>query len=412
MKNPWGWIPTLYLAEGLPYVTVMTICTIMYKRFGLTNTEIAFYTAWLYLPWVIKPVWSPIVDIIGTKRRWILATQALLGVSMAAVAFALPTSLMFSASLAAFWLMAFVSATHDIAADGFYILALSERQQSLFVGIRTVFYRAALVIGQGALVVLAGWLELTSSLTAAWMWIFAIMSCFFVIVAIYHGVVLPHPSSDHPQATLTLTSIFADFKKAFATFFTKPGIVGALLFMLLYRLPEAQLVKLISPFLLDATTTGGMGLTTAQVGIIYGTVGIIGLMVGGVIGGVVASKGGLEKWMRPMAWSMSLTCLTFLYLAVAQPQSTIIIALCVLIEQLGYGFGGTAYMLYLIRFSQGRWSTSHYAISTGIMALGMMLPGMAAGWIADTVGYPLFFGWTMICCVATIAVAHMVKIPK
>lgn len=625
-RNPWAWIPTLYFAQGLPYVAVMTISVIMYKRLGISNTDIALYTGWLYLPWVIKPFWSPFVDIIKTKRWWTLTMQWIIAFAMAGIAFAIPAPFFFQLTLAVFWLVGFTSATHDIAADGFYMLALSEHEQSLYVGIRSTFYRVATVAGQGLLVILAGLIESNSGLTPlhltvnadpgvewsaqttydiaateqdlsgemqfftpmaettastkapavvtvlredstfaeipfreyaammrdsvrhmnaragfqtaetpaaktsaaaaapaktegaftrwvrdtfgekrelsadgpaannialvgfrlnrkpapgeeiivnvtqkggdqsihleqdklstrfvfnesnwdktawlyyeidhkltervsatfegasgniplAWMVVFGALSAFFFIVAAYHSWALPSPADDGSAAKLNSAGdIMREFFETFRSFFKKPQIWVAIAFMLLYRLPEAQLVKLINPFLLDPIDKGGLGLTTGQVGIVYGTVGIIGLTIGGIIGGIAAAKGGLKKWIWPMAWSMSLTCLTFVYLSYATAPSLLTVNICVFIEQFGYGFGFTAYMLYLIYFSEGTHKTAHYAICTGFMALGMMLPGMAAGWLQETIGYRHFFIWTIICCIATVGICAFLKIdPK
>lgn len=616
-KSPWAWIPTLYFAQGLPYVAVMTISVIMYKRLGISNTDIALYTGWLYLPWVIKPFWSPFIDIIRTKRWWTISMQWILALTFAGVAFTIPAPFFFQLTLAVFWLMGFTSATHDIAADGFYMHALSEHEQSLYVGIRSTFYRIATVAGQGLLVIVAGlietgtglqpaqlsvtaapdippvlssipsrftqpvdttgdpyfiyttsqvkvssiaptevngipfktyaeavrdsvkmlnaingfikndnskepsmtpiapdgnkesaftvWLkkwfgenrETTSpddniannifvagvrlnkmpqtdepivlnvthrngdqsikleqnllstrfeftrdnwnktaylffevdhkikeqteatfigasgNITFAWIVVFLSLSAFFFAVAVYHSWILPHPASDSHESTHSASEIMKEFVLTFVSFFKKEQIWIAIAFMLLYRLPEAQLVKLISPFLLDPIDKGGLGLSTGEVGLVYGTVGIIGLTIGGIIGGMVAARGGLKKWLWPMAWSMSLTCLTFIYLSYFPASSLLVINICVFIEQFGYGFGFTAYMLYLIYFSEGRHKTAHYAICTGFMALGMMLPGMAAGWLQETIGYRHFFIWTVICCVATIGVCAFVKIdPK
>lgn len=410
-RNPWAWIPTLYFAQGLPYVAVMTISVIMYKRLGLSNTDIALYTGWLYLPWVIKPFWSPFIDIISTKRRWVVTMQWLIGAAFAGIAFALPTPFFFSLTLAVFWLVGFTSATHDIAADGYYMLALTEHQQSLYVGIRSTFYRVATVAGQGLLVILAGMIEdSTGDIPFAWAVVFGILSALFLLFALYHSWALPkveHPSN---RSLNTAKAVWDEFVAVFAEFFRKKQVGVAIIFMLLYRLPEAQLVKLINPFLLDPTAAGGLGLSTGQVGMVYGTVGIIGLTLGGIIGGIVAARRGLKFWLRPMAWSMSLTCLTFVYLSFAAAPSLTVINACVFVEQFGYGFGFTAYMLYLIYFSEGRHRTAHYSICTGFMALGMMLPGMAAGWIQETMGYQNFFLWTMVCCAATIGVTYLIKI--
>ena len=412
-RHPWWWIPTLYFAEGLPYMAVMTISTVMYKCLGIGNTEIAFYTAWLYLPWVIKPFWSPFVDIIRSKRWWVLAMQWAIAIAMASIAFALPASGFFQATLALFWLMAFASATHDIAADGFYMLALTEHQQSLFVRIRSLFYRISMVVGQGALVVVAAFVsDAWAQPKAGWIVVFGILAAFFALVASYHSFALPRPAADAMRSPRSRGEVLREFTETFVAFFRKPQVGVALTFMLLYRLPEAQLVKMITPFMLDPTESGGLGLTPDQVGLVYGTIGVIGLMLGGIVGGLAAARRGLRYWLHPMAWSMSLTCLTFVYLAVAQPSAIWEIYLCVFVEQFGYGFGFTAYMLYLIYFSAGRFKTAHYSICTGFMALGMMLPGMAAGWITDHFSYVAFFIWTMICCVATIGVCYLIHVDK
>ena len=620
-RSPWAWIPTLYFAQGLPYVAVMTISVIMYKRLGISNTDIALYTGWLYLPWVIKPFWSPFVDIIRTKRWWTLTMQWVIAFALAGIAFSIPTPFFFQLTLAVFWIVGFTSATHDIAADGFYMLALTEHEQSLYVGIRSTFYRVATVAGQGLLVIIAGLIETNSGLAPlqmtvnadpaaeysaaatewidaaepdmagemqfyatapqltvatrapqedmvvnvagrdsvmpfsayaafmrdsvrrlneangfvraetpavaatstakvaddtpgaftrwvkatfgeerevagdaantiaiggvrlshkpapgetivlnvtykdgdqsirleqnklstrfefnetnwdktaylfyevdhkltqpatatfegasgnipfAWLVVFAVLSAFFFAVSMYHSWALPRPVSDRSAGSGSSASdIFREFVETFKSFFRKKQIWVAIAFMLLYRLPEAQLVKLINPFLLDPIDKGGLGLTTGQVGFVYGTIGIIGLTLGGIIGGIVAARGGLRKWLWPMAWSMSLTCLTFVYLSYFQDHSLLTVNICVFIEQFGYGFGFTAYMLYLIYFSEGKHKTAHYAICTGFMALGMMLPGMAAGWLQETIGYRHFFVWTMICCAATIGVCAFLKI--
>ena len=586
-RNPWSWIPTLYMAEALPYVAVMTISTIMYKRMGISNTDIALYTGWLYLPWVIKPFWSPFVDMVKTKRWWTVTMQFVIAVGFAMIAFTLPTSLFFQLSLAAFWLVAFTSATHDIAADGYYMHALDDHEQSLYVGIRSTFYRIATVAGQGLLVILAGLIEMNSglepallqvdadgqevrissaapaqsagphflfepvadgeatasyarmmnerngfalkeadaptaataekapgwvdlqferftewlrknfgeaprtvtALTArqqlvgvrlseqpagddpvvlnmafkkgdqsikidgattrfeftkanwdqpalllvtvdpklknrttatfeglsgnipfAWLVVFAVLSVFFLLASLYHQFILPKPASDKPSREVTASTVVSEFLETFRTFFTKKHALVAILFMLLYRLPEAQLVKLINPFMLDPVDKGGLGLTTGDVGLVYGTVGIIGLTIGGILGGIAAARGGLKKWLWPMVAAITLPDLVYVYLSYAQPEGLGIVNACVFVEQFGYGFGFTAYMLYLIYVSEGEHKTAHYAMCTGFMALGMMLPGMMAGWLQETIGYRHFFIWTIICCAATFAVCAFLKI--
>lgn len=599
-RSPWAWIPTLYLAEGLPYVAVQTVSIIMYKRMGISNADIALYTSWLYLPWVIKFLWSPFVDLLKTKRWWITAMQLLIGVGFAGIAFTVPAPFFFQATLAIFALLAFSSATHDIAADGFYMLALDTNNQAKFVGIRSTFYRIATVFGQGILVVLAGLLEsstgcepvkvniyvspqyaqstlyiphfedmapkegdyhfiltgdspqigtmsvnkdslktfldqvkasneknsfvireeektdkedgwwktyvskpfgnwikdsfgekryvsksehagnvavvgvrlskqpdhgkeivlntsrnkgdesisivqgerlvfnetnwdkpaymvfqIDSKLTdtsraeyngfsgnipLAWSVTFFVLSGLFIFFSIYHKFMLPKPVSDRPHTHVTARSIIKEFGVTFVTFFKKPQVGAAIFFMLTFRFSEAQVIKLINPFLLDPKDVGGLGLTTGEVGLVYGTIGIIGLTLGGIIGGFVAAKGGLKKWIWPMTMSMLLTIATFLYLSFTQTDNLLVINICVFVEQFGYGFGFTAYMLYLMYFSEGEHKTSHYAFCTGLMAAGMMLPGMFAGWLQEQLGYNHFFIWVMICCIVPIIAVALLKI--
>lgn len=409
--SPWAWVPSLYFAEGLPYVAVMIISLVMYKRMGISNTEIALYTSWLNLPWVIKPLWSPFIDIIKTKRYWITSMQLLIGAGLAGIAFTIPTDSFLQTTLAIFWLMAFSSATHDIAADGFYMIGLSQHEQALFVGIRSTFYRLATITGQGGLIMLAGYLETTGgNISRAWSITFYILSGLFIGLWLYHRYILPRPSSDITVHNNSSSGIFSSFLETFRSFFRKEQAATAILFMLLYRLPEAQLAKMGIPFLLDPIKRGGMAMTTEQIGFTQGTVGVIGLTLGGILGGIAVSRHGLRKWLWPMVWAISLPDIVYVYLSFFQHSSLAVINLCVFIEQFGYGFGFTAYMLYLIYFSQGESKTAHYAICTAFMALGMMLPGMIAGWLQETMGYRMFFIWIMVCTTATFWVTSLLKI--
>lgn len=409
--SPWAWIPTLYFAQGLPYVAVMTISVIMYKRLDISNAELAFYTGWLNLPWVIKPLWSPFIDLIKTKRWWTTIMQLFIGAGLAGIAFTVPTEHFFQLTLAIFWLMAFSSATHDIAADGFYMLGLDSHQQALFVGIRSTFYRIATIAGQGLLIMLAGYLERTTgNIPYAWSITFMVLAGLFLALWLYHQVVLPRPDSDRPAREVSANTLMKEFFATFASFFQKKQAMIAILFMLLYRLPEAQLAKMCIPFLVDPVSEGGLGLTTEQIGFVQGTVGIIGLTLGGILGGIVVSRGGLKRWLWPMVWAISLPDIVYVYLSYIQPESLLLVNLCVFIEQFGYGFGFTAYMLYLIYFADGEHKTAHYAICTAFMALGMMIPGMAAGWLQEVMGYQLFFIWIMVCTLATFGVTALLKI--
>jgi PAT family beta-lactamase induction signal transducer AmpG len=408
-RNPWAWIPTLYFAQGLPYVMVMSVSVVMYKNLGISNTDIALYTSWLYLPWVIKPLWSPLIDLYSTKRRWVAATQFVVGVALALVAFTLPMDFFFRMSLAVLWLMAFASATHDIAADGFYMLALPTHQQAAFVGVRSTFYRVANIAGQGLLVYVAGQL-MESNLAAktAWQIVLAALAALFALLFAWHAWVLPQPPGDRP--TGRGTGLAAGFIETFVSFFQRRDIVVVLSFLLLYRLGEAQALKLMAPFLLDATAKGGLGLTTKDVGIAYGTVGVAALTVGGILGGVAISLGGLRKWIWPMIFACHVPNLVFVLLAATQPASLALVSTAIAVEQFGYGFGFAAYLMVMIMVAQGPHQTAHYAICTGFMAMGMMLPGMASGWIQAQLGYLQFFVWVLICCLPSLVATWLLKI--
>lgn len=407
-----AWVPSLYFAEALPYVAVMVVSTAMYKRMGLSNTELALYTSWLYLPWVIKPLWGPLVDALKTKRWWILAMQLLVGGGLAGIALTLRTDWWVQGSLAFFWLLAFSSATHDIAADGFYILALDDHGQAYYVGIRSTFYRIATIVGQGLLVMLAGWLEGRTSVPVAWSVTFFVLCALFLLLAGWHHRALPRVAADKavPHGSNLLADTLRQFGQTWLTFFRKPQIVQALLFMLLFRFPEAQLAKIAQPFMLDPVEAGGLGLQTETVGFVYGTVGIIGLTLGGLLGGWMVSRWGLRRMLWPMVLSISVPDAVYIYLSAAQPSSLLMVNSCVFVEQFGYGFGFTAYMLYLIYFARGEHSTSVYALCTAFMALGMMVPGMMAGWLADLMGYTLFFTYVTIACAVTFVVSALLKI--
>ncbi len=412
-RNPWAWIPTLYFAQGIPYVVVMTLSVIMYKNMGINNTDIALYTSWLYLPWVIKPLWSPLIELFSTKRLWIAALQFAVGTSLACVALTIPGPSYFKMSLAVFWLMAFASASHDIAADGFYMLALPEHSQAAFVGVRSTFYRLANIGGQGGLVYLAGELqERTGSMQTAWSIVFWVLAALFVAMALYHWLALPRPPADvHSAGHTKFRELAHGFFQVFAEFFRRPGILVVLGFLLLYRFPEAQLLKLATPFLLDTTELGGLGLTTKAVGIAYGTVGLTALTLGGLLGGWVVSRVGLKRALWPLILLMHVPNAVFVFLAMAQPQDVAIVSTALAVEQFGYGLGFTAYLMYMILVSEGPHKTAHYAICTGFMALGMMLPGMWSGWLQQQLGYLPFFVWVLAATIPSFAMAALIEIP-
>jgi PAT family beta-lactamase induction signal transducer AmpG len=391
---------------------------------GMPNGQMSLYTSLLYLPWVIKPLWSPFVDLLKNNHWWIVAMQILMSLAMLMMPFLLPhgdgasftSAPLFFVTLGLFWVTAFASATHDIAADGFYMLALNSNDQAKYVGIRSTFYRLSSIFGQGVLVVIAGVLETRlGDIPKAWSITLLVSAGIFAVITLWHTFFLPRSSADS-QRTLGdskrsgAMEIIKEFGRTFVTFFQKKEVLIAMLFMLLYRLPEAFLVKMMNPFLLDPIAKGGLGLTTQAVGLIYGTIGIAALTAGGILGGIAASRWGLKKSLWPMAMALTLPCLSFVFLSAFQPENLWITGFCVALDQFGYGFGFTAYMLYLIYFSEGEFKTAHYSLCTAFMALSMMVPGMVAGYIQEWVGYTWFFGFVMVCCLVTVAVTFLVKV--
>ena len=439
--SPWFWVPTLYFAEGVPYFVVNNISVMMFTKMGVPNGDMAFFTTLLYFPWFLKGVWSPLVDVVRTKRWWIVTMQVLLTALMVLLTLTLPhpsvdviqsgqTPIsLFTLTLVLFIIAAFASATHDIAADGYYMLAHSPSSQAAFIGIRSTFYRIASVFGQGVLVYIAGHIEKsTGDIPYSWRVTLGVSAVVFFLITIYHTFFLPHSDEDRPRQSSAdnvksiedgvqkgngkdakSASNWSELAESFVTFIKKPNVLWAIAFMLLYRLPEGFLIKMCQPFLVHGTETGALGLSTELVGLIYGTFGVIALLAGGIVGGIVASKIGLKQSLWIMAACMTLPCLTFVYLAIYQPDNIVIISVALCVEQFGYGFGFTAYMLYMMYFSEGEFKTSHYAICTAFMALSMMLPGFVAGYIQEAIGYVNFFWMVMACCVATVAVTFIVR---
>ena len=439
--SPWFWVPTLYFAEGVPYFVVNNISVMMFTKMGVPNGDMAFFTTLLYFPWFLKGVWSPLVDVVRTKRWWIVTMQVLLTALMVLLTLTLPhpsvdviqsgqTPIsLFTLTLVLFIIAAFASATHDIAADGYYMLAHSPSSQAAFIGIRSTFYRIASVFGQGVLVYIAGHIEKsTGDIPYSWRVTLGVSAVVFFLITIYHTFFLPHSDEDRPRQSSAenvksiedgvqkgngkdakSASNWSELAESFVTFIKKPNVLWAIAFMLLYRLPEGFLIKMCQPFLVHGTETGALGLSTELVGLIYGTFGVIALLAGGIVGGIVASKIGLKRSLWIMAACMTLPCLTFVYLAIYQPDNIVIISIALCVEQFGYGISFTAYMLYMMYFSEGEFKTSHYAICTAFMALSMMLPGFVAGYIQEAIGYVNFFWMVMACCVATVAVTFIVR---
>jgi PAT family beta-lactamase induction signal transducer AmpG len=411
-SKPWYWIPVLNFASGLPYAIVISVSVIMYKSLGINNEDIGIYTSLLYLPWVIKPLWSPFIDLYSTKRNWFLAMQLLISIAFLVVGLTIPTNHFFILSLAVFWVAAFASASNDVASDGFYMLALAKEQQSFFLGIRSTFYRLSMLTGNGLIVIIAGYLEQQyGDKTKAWSYTMIIIGLIMAVITIYNYFFTPKTETKTTGNELELTPKVS-FGTVFSSFFQKKQIGLALAFILFFRLGESQLLKMLTPFLIDEKSVGGMGLTTQDVGIIYGTFGVLALTIGGILGGIAISKQGLGKWMLPMILTMHLPIIGFILLSHFHPASIFYVYATVIAEQFGYGFGFAAFMMYLIYVADGESKTSHYSIATGFMALGMMLPGMLSGYIQEYLGYTNFFVWVFLATIPGLILSRFLIFPK
>ena len=413
-SNPWAWIPTLYFAEGLPNIIVTGLSVVTYTQMGLTDAEVGLYTGWLALPWVIKPLWSPFIDLLKTKRWWVLTMQALIGASLAGIAFSIPTAFWFQATMCLFFLIAFCSATHDISADGFYMIELDDHNQAKYVGLRNTFYRLAIIFVNGMLVSLAGILQVVfrGQIRFTWALIFYGLAGLFIGLWLYHSRFMPRPKED-VHTKRTVAEVTSELKNMFITFFQKfdrRGTLIVMLFLLFYRFPEALLNTMTKTFMLRNNYAGGLGLSPQEYGLANGTVGLIGLLLGGIIGGILVSRDGMKRWLWPMVCAITLPDVVYIYLSYSLNSNLVVVSSCLFIEQFGYGLGFTVLTLYMLYYSQGKYKTSHYSICTGISYLGLMLPGMLSGYIKDMVGYRMFFIIVMVCCAITFAVTAFLKI--
>ena len=430
-KSAWFWVPTLYLAEGFPYAIVTTLSVVLFKTLstGFSDTAIAFWTSLLGLPWVLKPFWAPCIDLFGKKRTWILVCQALMALLLILMALTVFFSPGMAFLIALFFLAAFASATHDAAADGFYIIGLSEHDQAFFSGIRNTFYRLSLLAAQGMLLSFVFYLtkRLGWGLPAQWTAFLAVSGAFFVLLFSHHLLFLPHAVADLPRKSGTIRELVRSFAESFLTFFHKKHIIPAIFFLLFYRFAEAQLAKVAALFLVADRSTGGIALNPAEYANLYGSAGMLSLLAGGIFGGILVARHGLGKMLLPMALLINLPDIVYVYLAFAQPHSLWIAGICIALEQFGYGFGFTAYTVFMLHFAEdsGRFRTTHYAFMTGIMALSLMLPGMVSGALLEHMhqllslfspilpkncgNYELFFLWIMLCTIPSILTIFLIR---
>ena len=408
-RNPWFWVPSIFFTQGLPYTIATIVSVVMYKRLGISNADITLYTGWLFLPWGLRALWSPIIEYFHTKRFWITWMELALGAAMALVAFSIPVPYFFQLSLAFFFLVGFSSSLHDMSVDSFYMLSLSMKEQAYFAGFRNVFYRMAVISAQGLLVVLAGELEqYYGDIPKAWSICMGIVALMFLLAFCWHRVVLPQPEvalKHEPIRSLSWEKLLAPFK----TYFQKEQIWLLMTFLLFYRVGESQLMKMIPPFLLDDPSLGGMGMDTSAVGVNYGTVGLLAMVAGGFLGGQIINRIGLRKSLWVMFLAMNLPNLPYAIIASAQPDQLAWVNLVIFLEQFGFGVAFTIYLMVLIVTVKGTFQTSHFALSTGFMVLGMIIPSMLSGWVQEQIGYQWFFLYAFVCSLPCIWITYQMS---
>jgi len=407
--HPARWVPTLYFAEGVPFFAVALIAGILYKRLGLRNDVITFYTSLLLLPWSLKPLWSPLIEMFKTKKFFVVALELAGGLSLALVALCLPLPGYFGYTLALLAVVAFCSSTHDIAADGLYIASLSPKEQAAYTGWQGGFYNAARFFSQGGLIILAGYLELRVGVPRAWMAIFVAMGLILMALSIYHAQVLPSGGAE--RRSESIREMAATFKEVVVSFLKKPNIYLLLLFIVLYRAGEGQVVKIGPLYHVDKRVAGGLGLTTDQFGTIYGTFGTLAFVAGSILGGYFTSWLGLRRALLPLVCAMNFPNLAYVYLSTALPTSHLAVTAALSVEMFGYGFGFVGVILLMMQeIAPGKYQTAHYAFANSLMNLGLLIPGTVSGKIQLAVGYRNFFVWVLLSSIPALILSRLIPI--
>jgi MFS transporter, PAT family, beta-lactamase induction signal transducer AmpG len=396
--HPAAWVPTLYTAEGLPFIATMTVSVLMYKSLGLTDTQIAAYTSLLGLPWMLKPLWSGFMENFKTKKFFVIATQFLGGLAFGLLALSLATDAFIAVSLGCFAVIAFNSATHDIAADGLYIESLSTSDQARFIGWQGAFWNFGKILAQSVLVAVAGRLEVVRGPKVAWMTIMGLLGAMMVLFSLYHSRVLPSGrKADEPKSA---AEVFKNFWHVLLTFLQKKYVYWGLLFVVLFRFAEGQAQKIFPLFLRAGRDIGGLGLSTEDLAKAWGGPSAIAFIVGSILGGYFTASMDLKKALLPLCAAFNLPYIAYVFLSWTQPENLWVIGGAVVVEYLGYGFGFVAVTLFMMQqMATGKYKMSHYAIATSAMQLGLILPGVWSGWLSDRVGYKYFFAWVMVSTV-------------
>jgi MFS transporter, PAT family, beta-lactamase induction signal transducer AmpG len=408
-SHPLRWVPSLYFAMGTPMITVSVVAAIMYKNLGHSNADIALYTGSMYLPWVIKPLWAPLLEMFSTKRTFVLATEFTMAVSLACVGLALGLPDYLAATLVLLWFTGFASATQDIAADGVYIAAMSPKQQAQYVGVQGIFWNGGRLLAAGLMVELTEYLHVTRELswTATWGVVMAGLGAVMLVLGLWHLRALP-PGDKPSDAPVSLRAAARTMGDTWLSFLRKDKIWLMIAVVFFYRFAEGFIEKIGPLFLMDARATGGLGLDNAELGRINGSYATIGFLAGTVLGGLFAARLTLRRSFWLLALALNVPHLTYFYLSQVRPESLGLIATVVTIEKFGYGFGCVGHMLYMMQqVAPGPYRTAHYAFATGIMGLSMMLTGMLSGAVQEWLGYQQFFVFVLVASVPPVVLSWL-----
>ena len=407
--SPATWVPTLYFAMGMPFVVLNMVCTLMYKGMGVSDAQITFWTSLIMLPWTFKPVWSPFLEIYKTKKFFVVLTQILTGLLFALVAFALHLPSFFAITIAMLAVIAMSGATHDIAADGTYMSVLSNEEQARWIGWQGAFYNIAKIAATGGLVYLAGSLIKIFGVTKAWTFIMLIIAIIMVSIGIYHYFILPNPKKEVQETPQSLSDSLNELLKVFIDFFKKPHILYYIFFIILYRFAEGFVMKIVPLFLKAPRAEQGLGLTEQEIGLCYGTFGAAAFVIGSILAGYYIAHRGLKKSLFSLALVFNIPFVAYTLLAIYQPESLVWIGGGIVMEYFGYGFGFVGLSLFMMQqVAPGKHQMAHYAFASGIMNLGVMLPGMLSGLCSDILGYRRFFIFVLICTIPALLITWFV----
>lgn len=426
-RSPISWVPTLYFAMGMPFVVLNMVCTLMFKGLDVSDAQIAFWTSIIMFPWTLKPLWSPLLEIYKTKKFFVIFTQIATGCIFGLVALALHLPNFFAVCIALLAIIAFSGATHDVAADGVYMASLSKDDQARYIGWQGAFYNIAKIAATGGLVYLAGMLIETytgdvTGLSAAaaaaakhngsvmaWTIIMAVIGGIMVVLGLYNAKFVPSEVNNDAEERPGFKETMVELGNVFVDLFRKRHILYYIFFIILYRFAEGFVMKIVPLFLKADRADQGLGLSEKEIGLCYGTFGAAAFVIGSILAGYYVAHRGLQKSLFSLCCVFNLPFVAYTLLAVYQPESLVLIGGGIVLEYFGYGFGFVGLTLFMMQqIAPGKHQMAHYAFASGIMNLGVMLPGMLSGYVSDWLGYRHFFIFVLFCTIPAFLITWFV----